>query len=73
MKCKIDWKRKLASRKFWMSVVGFVVAILAFNNSTPETTERVTALIMATGSLVAFVLAEGYVDGKAVESENDTE
>ena len=25
---KIDWKRKLSSRKFWAALIGFITAIL---------------------------------------------
>ena len=36
---KIDWKRKLTSRKLWLAVAGFVTGlILAFNGSA-ETAE----------------------------------
>lgn len=45
MKEKIDWKRKLTSRKFWMAVVGFVTPIMTLaqvpengkNKTTPPT------------------------------------
>lgn len=66
---KIDWKRKLSSRKFWLAVVGFVTAVLAFVNVEPETTERIVAMIMAGATLIAYVLAEGFADAKAVEGE----
>ena len=29
---KIDWKRKLTSRKLWLSVAGFVAMLLVFLN-----------------------------------------
>ena len=31
---KIDWKRKLTSRKFWMAIAGFVsMLVVAFGGS----------------------------------------
>ena len=59
---KIDWKQKLSSRKFWMALIGFVTAILyAFNVADVEI-ERVTSIIMSGSLLIAYILAEGYVD-----------
>ena len=44
---KIDWKRKLTSRKLWMAIAEFVtMLIVAFGGSESEATQ-VAALIMA--------------------------
>lgn len=59
---KIDWKRKLTSRKFWAAVIGFVVPLLlAFGVSEAETSQ-ITAIIMAGGTLIAYIIGEGIVD-----------
>lgn len=59
---KIDWKRKLTSRKFWMSVVGLATGlVLAFNGSA-ETAETVSGIIMSAASVVAYVIGEGLTD-----------
>lgn len=59
---KIDWKSKLSSRKFWLAVTGFVTAVMyAFNVADVEI-EKVTSIIMSGSVLIAYILAEGYVD-----------
>ena len=59
---KIDWKRKLTSRKFWAAVIGFVVPLLlAFGVSEAETSQ-IAAIIMAGGTLIAYIIGEGIVD-----------
>lgn len=58
----IDWKRKLTSRKFWLAVIGFVTAILIYLNVDGGTIERVTALIMAGGTFIAYIIGEGIAD-----------
>lgn len=59
---KIDWKRKLSSRKFWVAVAGLVSGlILAFKGST-ETAETVSGCIMSAASVVAYLIAEGWAD-----------
>lgn len=65
---KIDWKRKLTSRKFWLAVIGFVTALLIAFNVDKLTIEQVTAIITAVGVLVAYILGESYVDGKNIGS-----
>lgn len=67
----IDWKRKLSSRKFWTAVTGFVVAILFAFNIADVTVEKVTSIISATAILIAYILAEGFVDGKNDDSKEE--
>lgn len=59
---KIDWKRKLTSRKLWLAVAGFVTGlILAFNGSA-EVAETVSGCIMSGASVIAYIVGEGLTD-----------
>ncbi|GAB7389283.1 hypothetical protein BSNK01_31210 [Bacillaceae bacterium] len=60
----IDWKKKLASRKFWALLGGFATNLLVLFGSNQDTITKVVALIGAIGSIVAYMFAEAYVDGK---------
>ena len=60
---KKDLIRKLTSRKFWLALVAFVTALLLAFKVDSGTTEQITSIIMAFGSLIAYVLAEGWADG----------
>lgn len=65
---KIDWKRKLTSRKFWAAVVGFITpTLLAFGVADTAVTQ-VTGIIMAGGTLVAYIIAEGLTDAASAGS-----
>lgn len=55
-------KRKLTSRKLWMSIGNFVSMMLVFCNYSESTATQVAALIMAGGSVIAYVIAEGWTD-----------
>ena len=68
---KEDILRKLGSRKFWACITAVVVSLVAFTKATPETTERVVALIGAIGGLCVYMLSEGIADSKS-ESESVT-
>lgn len=64
----IDWKSKLTSRKFWIAVTDFVGMLLIFFGYAENTVTQVTALIMGGAGLIAYVIAEGFIDAKAAES-----
>ena len=64
----MNWKNKLTSRKFWMAVTGFVTAVLTALHVNDLAIEQVVTIIGALGTLVAYILAEGYVDGKREEN-----
>ncbi len=64
---KINWKQKLTSRKLWAAIAGFVVAVLAFFAVDEETIVRVTALITAGSTMIAYIIGEGLVDAAREE------
>lgn len=68
---KIDWVAKLTSRKFWMAVVGFVAPLLIIFNVPDLTVEQVTGIIMSGGSLIAYILGEGFVDAARIKRTED--
>ena len=61
----VDWRRKLASRKFWALLAGLCVALLKAFGAMPETAASVEATLGALGLVAAYVLAEGAVDAAA--------
>lgn len=67
---KIDWKAKLTSRKFWAAIVAVVTCVCVIFGVDELTTEQVTALIMAVGALIAYILGEGFVDAQRAKSES---
>lgn len=68
---KEDFIRKITSRKFWTAFVAFITALLVAFNVPEASISQVTAIIMAFGSLLAYIFAEGWVDS-AREKGGDT-
>jgi len=66
---KIDWKRKLTSRKFWAAVAGFVSMLIVALGRDAETAQTVTGLIMAGASLIGYMIGEGLADSGTHISE----
>lgn len=67
----MNWKRKLTSRKWWAAIIGVIVSLMVLFDVDSQTSERITALITAVSSAVAYTLAEGFVDGKSIENKED--
>lgn len=66
---KIDWVRKLTSRKFWTAVASFVsMMIVALGGSENQATQ-ITALIIAGATVLAYIIGEGLVDASNKELE----
>lgn len=59
---KIDWKRKLTSRKLWVSIAAFVSLLIVACGGTENEAAQVSALIMAGATVIGYVIGEGLVD-----------
>ena len=53
---KIDWIRKLTSRKFWLSVASFVSMLIVALGGAEATATQVTGLIMAGATVFGYVI-----------------
>ena len=63
---KIDWKRKLTSRKLWVAVAGFVSGLILAFGGAENTAQMVTGVIMQGASVLGYLLAEGLTDAAHV-------
>lgn len=77
---KIDWVRKLTSRKFWLSVANFVGMLVVALGGTDNQATQVTALMLAGATVLAYIIGEGLVDaankvpeGERIELEGVTD
>ena len=61
---KIDWTRKLTSRKFWLSIASFVAMLLVALGQTEATATQITSLIMAGATVIGYVIGEGLADAR---------
>ena len=69
---KIDWKKKLTSRKFWAAVVGFVTPLLLAFGVAESDAAQITSIIMAGASVVAYIIGEGLVDAANTSNTETT-
>ena len=69
MNKKIDWKRKLTSRKLWVSIAGFVAGLVIIFGGKQETADKITGSIMSCAAVIGYAIGEGLVDAAAVDSK----
>ena len=61
---KIDWKRKLTSRKFWVAIAGFVAGLILAFGGDSTIAETVSGCIISGAAVVAYIIGEGLIDSE---------
>ena len=67
---KVNWKRKLTSRKLWVATAGFVAGLIVAFGGSPGTAETVSGCIMSGAAVVGYVIGEGLADGGHSNDDN---
>ena len=70
---KEDIIRKLTSRKLWVALIGFITPLMISFGYSESTVTQFASIIMAGGTLIAYIIGEGMVDSESVASKNATE
>ena len=70
---KIDWKRKLTSRKLWVATAGFAAGLIVAFGGSSKTADTVSGCILSGAAVVGYVICEGLADNAhAGESSGDS-
>ncbi len=68
---KIDWQRKLTSRKFWVSVAGLIAGFVIIFGGSGEDADKISGVVLSAASVVGYILGEGLTDRENLKnSEN---
>ena len=59
---KIDWTKKLTSRKFWIAVAGFVSGLIIAFTGDETTATTVSGCVMSAASVIGYMIGEGLAD-----------
>lgn len=73
---KIDWKRKLTSRKWWISVAVLICGLVQMFGFSEQIVSQISGTIMAVASVVAYTIGEGLADSTSlieIKKEEDSE
>ena len=64
---KIDWKRKLSSRKLWAAIAGVVTGLAMVFKLDESTISSVAGAVVSMASVVSYIITEGKVDAESVK------
>ena len=70
---KIDQKRKLTSRKFWISIAGFVAGMVVIFGGSQDLADKISGAILSGAAVVGYVVGEGLADGNSTNTNSDNE
>lgn len=65
---KVDWKRKLSSRKFLTAAAGLAAGLAMVFGLDQGTISNVAGAVVSMASVVAYIMAEGKVDAESVKN-----
>ena len=68
---KIDWKRKLTSRKLWVALAGFITGLIIAFGGSEDTANTVSGCIMSGAAVVGYVIGEGLADSNGSSGKDD--
>lgn len=66
---KIDWKRKLTSRKLWVALAGFVAGLIVIFGGNQDTADKVSGSILGGAAVVGYIVGEGPTDAAHKDGE----
>lgn len=67
---KIDWQRKLTSRKLWIAVAGFVAGLIMLFGGSQESADKISGAVLSGAAVVGYVVGEGLTDAAAVDKDD---
>lgn len=70
---KIDWIRKLTSRKLWVSVGSFVSLLIVALGGTENEAAQVASIVMAGATVLGYVIGEGLTDAANIGTSDSTD
>lgn len=59
---KIDWKKKLTSRKWWVAMGAMVSGLILIFGGSESTAEMVCGTLMNVAAVIAYTIGEGLAD-----------
>ena len=67
----MDWKRKLTSRKLWLSIASFTSMLLIYFGHAESEASQIAALIMAGATIIGYVIGDGLADSSNTETPKE--
>lgn len=70
---KIDWQRKLTSRKLWIAIAGFIAGLIVLGNGSQQTADKLSGAILSGAAVIGYILGEGLTDCASIENNKNSD
>lgn len=60
----MNWKRKLTSRKFLISILTIIIGLFFAYGGDAETVKEICGNLISASAAIAYIIGESYADGK---------
>lgn len=70
---KINWQRKLTSRKLWVAVAGFAAGLIVLFGGSKESADKISGSILSGAAVVGYIVGEGLTDAAASKNKDDND
>lgn len=67
---KIDWKRKLSSRKFWQAIAGAIAFFLGIFGVSDNIVAQISEIIIGAGLMFTYIVTEGMADIESIRANH---
>ena len=68
---KINWQRKLTSRKLWVSIAGFAAGLIIIFGGSQESADKISGAVLSGAAVVGYIFGEGLTDIAAVKNDSE--
>lgn len=68
---KINWQRKLTSRKLWIALAGFIAGLVIAFGGSEDAAQTVSGTILSGAAVIGYIFGEGLTDMANVKKGDD--
>ncbi len=68
---KINWQRKLTSRKLWIALAGFIAGLVIAFGGSEDAAQTVSGSILSGAAVIGYIFGEGLTDMANVKKGDD--
>lgn len=68
---KINWQRKLTSRKLWIAMAGFIAGLVIAFGGSEDAAQTVSGTILSGAAVIGYIFGEGLTDAANAKKGDD--
>lgn len=68
---KINWQRKLTSRKLWVSAAGFIAGLIVIFGGSQESADKISGAVLSGAAVVGYIVGEGLTDVAGIKKDGE--